>query len=159
MSRALPVLHTYTPALQAELLQQFALLQQTESEAKRQSDDERALVLHMYQAVSQQLDDIRAQLHRRDREDGSTAATLGQVLGVVQAVQKRVDTRTAQAVHHAKAAASSAAAAQQQQGALAEGIKVRKHLRTLHTVSATGDGRHMRCTMHVPYWPHWTGQN
>ncbi len=136
--RALTVLHIAIPILQAELLQQFALLQQTESEAKRQSDDDRALVLHMYHTVSQQLDDIRAQLHKRDREDGSTAATLGQVLGVVrnngsilgdvQAAQKRVDTRTAQAVQHAKAAAASAAAAQQQQGALAEGIKVRSYV-------------------------------
>ncbi len=132
-----PTSCTSIPILQAELLQQFALLQQTESEAKRQADDARNLTLQLHQSVSQQLSDIQAQLqYRRGREDGSTSTTLEQVLdfvrtsnhllGDIHAAQKREDARAAQAAQQAKAAAASAAAVQPDQGVLAEGVlKVR----------------------------------
>lgn len=111
-------------------MEQFALLQQAEWEAKRRHQHDRGTLINMYDTVSKQMVEVQQQLAGVLSSRNSTEQLLRQVLGAVedlQAAQQRVDSRTAEAVQHAKAAAVSAAAAAQQQAALADEIKVRGH--------------------------------
>ncbi len=134
-------------------MEQFALLQQADWEAKRRHQHDRSTLVNMYDTVSKQVVEVKQQLEGALSSRNSTDELLRQVLGAVEklqeaqqrldsrtaeavqhamaaaasaeAVQQQVDSRTAEAVQHAKAAAASAAAVQRQQGALADEIKVR----------------------------------
>lgn len=133
--------------MQAELLQQFALLQQADVEAKRQQEYDRNTSFSMYANLSDQIAEAHERLDDLSISRGNSTDAeqlLRQVLGAVEGlraelVQQRVDSRTAEAVQHAMAAmaaAGAAAAAQQQQqqqhGQVVGDNKVRSLLGSTH---------------------------
>ncbi len=130
LSAESPVLPT--PArVQAELLQQFALLQQADVEAKRRQEHDHSTSVSMHGSILGEIEEMRQQLGSVISSRDSTQQLLRQVLGEVQELrlqQQQVDSRTAEAVQHAMAAAASAEAVQRQQGALSDEIKVREHV-------------------------------
>ncbi len=119
--------------MQAELLQQLALLQQADVEAKRRQEHDRGTLIDMYGNLSNQMGEVQLQLGGVLSSRDSTGQLLRQVLWAVEGLrvelgQQRLDSRTAEALQQAMAAAAASAAAalqQQQHGALAGEVKVR----------------------------------